>query len=101
MTEDLRLALENLATRVAFDINSGCWIVEPADVDGFIARALFNVFSVAFATGTARDDYPCEMTFNCVNDFVYSPDTTFEEMQGLCLGLVTEIEKLRRVRSIL
>ena len=39
---------------------------------------------------------PSEYTFSCINDFVHSPETGFEELQGLCLGMATEIEKLRK-----
>ena len=40
-------------------------------------------------------NYPAELTFECVNDFVHeSPH--YEELQYLCLGLIGEIEKIRK-----
>ncbi len=38
---------------------------------------------------------PAELTFDCVNDYVHALDTDFEDLQSLCLGMATEIEKLR------
>jgi len=42
---------------------------------------------------------PAELTFKCVNDFIHSHGVQFEELQSLCLGLVTELEKLREEQS--
>ena len=37
---------------------------------------------------------PVDYTFKCVNDFVHLPETQFEELQGLALGMVSHIAKL-------
>ncbi len=39
---------------------------------------------------------PAELTFKCVNDFVFSTSREYEDLQYLCLSLVAEIEKLRK-----
>ena len=39
---------------------------------------------------------PKEYTFDSVNDFVYDTDTHHEELQCLCLGLITKMEKDRK-----
>lgn len=46
---------------------------------------------------TTRDGItmPADYSFAAVNHFVHRDDVQFEEMQGLCLGLASEIEKLR------
>jgi len=38
-------------------------------------------------------DFPAELSFECVNDFVHDPNRHFEELQYLCLGLVNELER--------
>ncbi len=40
-------------------------------------------------------DWPGELTFECVNDFVHDAGREYEELQYLCLGLIAEIEKMR------
>jgi len=40
-------------------------------------------------------NHPVDYTFDAVNDFVHAPDVIFEELQCCCLGMATEIEKLR------
>lgn len=43
---------------------------------------------------------PADYTFAAVNDFVHGTEVIFEELQWLCLGMATEIEKLRaRIES--
>lgn len=39
---------------------------------------------------------PADYSFAAVNDYVHGGDRYFEELQWLCLGIATEIEKLRR-----
>lgn len=36
--------------------------------------------------------FPLNYTFNGVNNFVFSTDVMFEDMQALCLGLVAKLE---------
>lgn len=38
---------------------------------------------------------PADYSFECVNDFIHNPNVIFEELQYLCLGLATELEKAR------
>jgi hypothetical protein len=38
---------------------------------------------------------PVDYSFESVNDFVHCADATYEELQCLCLGMATEIEKLK------
>ncbi len=40
-------------------------------------------------------DYPGELTFNCVNNFVHDADRHFEELQYLALGMIGELEEER------
>ena len=42
--------------------------------------------------------YPAQYSFQCVNDFVHSPKTGFEDLQNLCLGLATEIENMKKTK---
>lgn len=52
-------------------------------------------------TGTALTEtregctQPAELTFACVNNFVHDPNTDFEDLQALCLGLASELDKQR------
>lgn len=39
---------------------------------------------------------PANLSFKCVNEFVNSHNTHFEELQALCLGMATHIEKLEK-----
>ena len=39
---------------------------------------------------------PADYSFASVNDYVHGVDRYFEELQWLCLGMETEIEKLRK-----
>ena len=39
---------------------------------------------------------PADYSFASVNDYVHGVERHFEELQWLCLGMATEIEKLRR-----
>ena len=39
---------------------------------------------------------PADYRFATVNDYVHGTERFFEELQWLCLGMATEIEKLRR-----
>jgi len=36
--------------------------------------------------------FPLNYTFDGVNNFVFSTDVTFEDLQALCLGLVAKLE---------
>lgn len=40
-------------------------------------------------------DWPGELTFECVNNFVHDADRHFEELQYLALGMIGELEKER------
>lgn len=35
-------------------------------------------------------------SWDCVNEFVHHPDVTFEDMQGACLQLAAELERVRQ-----
>lgn len=37
---------------------------------------------------------PVDYSFATVNDFVHGRGTQFEDMQGLCLGMASEIERI-------
>ena len=39
---------------------------------------------------------PANYTFATVNDYVHGFGTNFEDLQALCLGMATHIEKLMR-----
>ena len=39
---------------------------------------------------------PADYSFATVNDYVHGVDAGFEELQWLCLGMATHIEKLMR-----
>ncbi|MDP1586618.1 MAG: hypothetical protein Q8M07_02645 [Prosthecobacter sp.] len=39
---------------------------------------------------------PADYSFECVNDFVHRWDTHYEDLQYLCIGMATHIEKLQR-----
>lgn len=39
---------------------------------------------------------PADYSFACVNDFVHRAGTQFEELEALCLGMATHIEKLEK-----
>ena len=39
---------------------------------------------------------PADYSFASVNDYVHGVERNFEELQWLCLGMATEIEKLRK-----
>ncbi len=41
-------------------------------------------------------DFPGGYDFTTVNNFVHHQDTAFEELQWMCLGMATEIGKLRK-----
>lgn len=38
---------------------------------------------------------PAQYTFECVNNYIHDRGRSFEELESLCLGLVTEFEKLK------
>jgi hypothetical protein len=38
---------------------------------------------------------PFDYSFSSVNDFIHSPETNFEELQGLCFGIAHELHKTR------
>ena len=49
-------------------------------------------------TETVDDvEMPVEMSFECVNEFVHSRNISFEDLQCLCLGLATELEKYKKL----
>ena len=62
-------------------------------------KATFNNSGDALTIQADGVEYPAEYTLSCINDFVHSPETGFEDLQNLCLGLVTEVEKLRRAMT--
>lgn len=37
---------------------------------------------------------PVDYSFDAVNDFVHSVETTYEQLEWLCLGMATHIAKL-------
>lgn len=39
---------------------------------------------------------PADYSFTCINDFVHSHGTSFEDLQYLCLGMANEIERLKK-----
>lgn len=39
---------------------------------------------------------PIDYSFASVNDYVHGVERYFEELQWLCLGMATEIERLRK-----
>ena len=39
---------------------------------------------------------PADYSFATVNDYVHGMDADFEDLQALCLGMATHIEKLMR-----
>jgi hypothetical protein len=39
---------------------------------------------------------PADYSFATVNDYVHSMGVTFEELEALCLGMASHIDKLRR-----
>lgn len=39
---------------------------------------------------------PADYSFATVNDYIHGQDVHFEELQALCLGMATHIEKLQR-----
>ena len=39
---------------------------------------------------------PSDYTFDCINNFVNSPDVGFEDLQYLCLGMSNYIESLEK-----
>lgn len=41
-------------------------------------------------------DCPASYSFDCINDYVHSPLTGYEDLQSLCLGMATEIERLNK-----
>lgn len=41
---------------------------------------------------------PADYSFATVNDFVHRIDTTYEELEALCLGMACHIEKLEGKR---
>lgn len=40
--------------------------------------------------------FPADYSFATVNDYVHSTGTNFEDLQSLCLGMATHIEKYER-----
>lgn len=40
-------------------------------------------------------NHPVDYSFESINDFVHSENVTFEELQCCCLGMATEIDKLK------
>jgi hypothetical protein len=39
--------------------------------------------------------FPVDYSFEMVNDYVHSMGTSFDDLQSLCLGMATHIEKLQ------
>ena len=58
----------------------------------------FNESGIALTEHQDGVAYPAEYTFECINDFVHSPGTHFEDLQWLCLGMATEIDKLKAAK---
>ena len=42
---------------------------------------------------------PVDYTFECINDFVHSPETHFEEIQALALGMASHIAKIEKQKQ--
>lgn len=38
---------------------------------------------------------PVDYSFKSINDFVHCADASYEELQYLCLGLATELERIK------
>ena len=43
--------------------------------------------------------YPPALDFATINDWTHSTGRHFEELQGACLGMAAEIDRLRRIES--
>lgn len=41
---------------------------------------------------------PADYSFACVNDFVHRPGTTYEELEALCLGMASYIDRMQANR---
>lgn len=39
---------------------------------------------------------PFDYSFSTINDFVHSTDTQYEDLESLCLGMSSHIEKLQK-----
>ncbi len=39
---------------------------------------------------------PVDFSFDKVNDFVHSTETTYEDLKGLCLAMVNRIDELEK-----
>ncbi len=42
---------------------------------------------------------PADYSFECVNDYVHSPDRQYEELECLALGMASHIEKITKQRD--
>ena len=56
----------------------------------------FNEKGRAITETVEGVEMPAEMSFECVNEFIHSDNVDFEDLQCLCLGMVTEIEKYKK-----
>lgn len=43
---------------------------------------------------------PADYKFSTINDFVHSQSTNYEDLQCLCLGMATHIEKLEKYSQL-
>ena len=54
---------------------------------------LFDLPAMLEITDTKAESV--DYSFNAVNDLVHGADVEFEELQGLCLGMASEIERIK------
>jgi len=53
----------------------------------------FNEKGKALTIKCCGVEMPAELTFDSVNDFVHRIETTYEDLESLCLGMANELEK--------
>lgn len=58
----------------------------------------FNNEGKAITETAEGIEMPADYSFATVNDYVYSPGRTYEELEALCLGMASEIDRLKRPR---
>jgi hypothetical protein len=51
-----------------------------------------NALTITQDECTMPDSY----SFECINDFVHNPNTNFEDLQSLALGMAAHIESMRK-----
>jgi len=56
----------------------------------------FNEDGKALTIKYCGVEMPAELTFESVNDFVHRIETTYEDLESLCLGMANELEKKQK-----